>query len=108
MSGTQRINLLSGLFTPFADEAITITSAAKKLTVATFTRATNIFAKRAIITVATARIRYRTTGSNPTSSVGHLIGPGAVIILIGTQAIRNFRIIKAGSSNAAVFCTYEN
>ena len=85
-------NMIASQMAGFADEAITVTATAKKLTPATFEDSDGI-AKRAVITIESGgQIRYRYNGSDPTSSVGHLMTPFGVIILNTTTSIKNFRI----------------
>jgi len=62
---------------------------------------------RAIITVETAQIRYRVDGTDPTSSEGHILEINDVLILIGTESIRNFKAIRTTSTSGVIKVTYE-
>ena len=65
-------------------------------------------ASRVVITVETASVRYTYDGTTPTAAIGHL-AQGAnydSIVLIGDDAIKNFRAIATGSS-ATLQVTYE-
>lgn len=48
----------------------------------------------ATITIETANIRYRTDGSAPTTTEGHLAIPGDVIILETREEVTNFQAIR--------------
>ena|SRR3990167_9045294 len=102
-----KVNITAGLFKAFAHESITVTDTAQTFTAATYLTGSEK-AKRAIITIESAQIRYTYDGTTPTSSVGHLCNPFDVISLIGSDNITNFRAIRAGSTNAAIKVTYEN
>jgi hypothetical protein len=58
--------------------------------------------KRALITVNTNAIRYRTDGVNPTTTNGHLGPTGASIELIGETSLTNFRMIRNAAADAEV------
>ena len=49
--------------------------------------------KKAVITIEDADLRWRTDGTNPTTSIGLLGAAGGVIVLNGNSAIKNFRCI---------------
>lgn len=85
----------------FADETIAVSSTAVGVTVATARNAERMF-----ITTEDAQIRYRYSGSDPTSSVGHLLEVGDVAIICGPQNILQFRAIRV-SGDAEIFVTYE-
>lgn len=101
-----KVNYMAGLYHPYDDEAITIDGDVRVLTESRYKSATNGNAKRAIITVETAQIRYRVTGDNPSSSVGHLLNADDVVTLVGIAAIANFKATKV-SSSGAIYVTYE-
>lgn len=102
-----KTNIIAGLFKAFAHEKITVSNSAVSLTTATYTT-DGEKAKRAIITVESAQLRYRYDGTAPTSSVGHLLNPFDVITILGSDNITNFKAIRAGSTDAAISCSYEN
>lgn len=103
-----KINMIADHYTVVGYESITITATVQSLTEAAFTDGvTGELADRAIITVEDAQIRYRIDGTDPTSSQGHLINPFSVIVLHTTRTIRDFRAIRATSTNATIRITYE-
>jgi len=59
----------------------------------------------ATITVETAQLRFRTDGTAPTSSEGHLAGVGDVIELTDRGECDNFRAIRTGASSATIKIT---
>jgi len=68
-------------------------------------------AKKALVTVETADIRYTLDGTTPTITAGtaaiHLQAFGGGFVLSGEQAIANFKCINAvASSGAIVKATY--
>lgn len=101
-----KVNFIAGLYHPYDDEAITIDGNVKTLTESKYKSTSNGNAKRAIITVETAQIRYRVTGSEPSTSVGHLLNADDVIILVGIAAIANFKATKV-SDTGTIYVTYE-
>ena len=100
------VSMLIGLHVPFNFETITVTTAVKGLTAATYTSGGNT-ARRVIITVENAQIRYRYDGTDPTATVGHLLNPMDALTLIGTAAVKNFRVIQKGTTNGKISVTYE-
>lgn len=94
----------------FAYEAITVSSAVKTLTEATYNPATSNEdsprAKRALITVETDQIRYTYNGTTPTSSIGHLLSAGDVLSLNGYGNIKRFKAIRV-TTDASIKVTYE-
>ena len=87
---------------PLSFEAITVTDTATGLTTIPAT------ANKAIVTVETASLRYRDDGTNPTSTVGHFMRPGAVIFLTGRNAISNFNVIRTGATSSKINVDYYN
>ncbi|MBT5773365.1 MAG: hypothetical protein HOH95_03210 [Dehalococcoidia bacterium] len=49
---------------------------------------------RALITVETDQIRFRSDGPAPTTSEGHLVDAGASIILESAEELVNFKAIR--------------
>lgn len=92
----------------FAHESITVSSVAKKLTFATFSPAptTGRTAERALITTETDAIRYTYDGTTPTSSVGHLLPSGTVMVLAGYGNISRFQAIRV-TTDATIKVSYE-
>lgn len=59
----------------------------------------------ALLTVETNPIRYRTDGTAPTASEGHLVQPGSVIELTSRGDVLSFKAIRTGS-DAVIKATY--
>ena len=91
-------------FVPYAYESITVADAAISLTSATYDQVGyNI---QAFITLETAQVRWRIDGTDPTSSEGHLLEIGQNLSLNDSQAVKNFRAIRTGSSSGVIKVTY--
>jgi len=85
-------------------ESITIdnTAGGKGLTAASAASSNRIF-----ISAETADMRFRYDGGAPTTTVGHLLEPGDILILYGTENIKNFLAIRTGDDSGAIKVTYE-
>lgn len=99
--------------TPAGDfETKTISSAAVALATAKLrTNQEGGFYKDAVklfITVETNSIRLRWDGTNPTTSVGHLLTAGSSITLIGEQNISKLRMIAAAADGVVMVTYYYN
>lgn len=57
------------------------------------------------ISTATGGIRWRVDGTDPTTTVGHLLAAAGSITISGTNNIRRFRMIRDGSTTATVSVT---
>ena len=90
---------------PFAFETITVNTAIG-FTVATITNTRSETAIKAVVTVETAQIRYRVDGENPSSTVGHVLDDGDVLVLQGESEILDFRAIKTTGTNGKIQCTF--
>jgi len=97
--------IISTLIT-FAFESVTVTDSATRLTIANV-RGGGKPAERVFITVEGASIRYRDDGSDPTSSVGHLVFIGDTITLGTRDKIEKFRGIRTGGTSATIRVDYE-
>ncbi len=84
-----------------AFEQLTVADTAKILTAVTYG-----LAKRAVITVETAQIRFRTDGTAPTAAVGHLLAAGDIVILESAEDIENFKAIRTGTVLAVLNVSY--
>ncbi len=102
---SDKINIIANLLNIFAFETISIEAVAVGFTAATIVNSNDAYAKKALVTVESAQLRWR-CDSNPTSTVGHLLQPGDVLILIGSENIRNFKAIRTGSTNAKISVSY--
>lgn len=95
---------LSGIgYAFFAYEEISVTDTAKSLTAATYQNA-----NRALLTVETANIYFTFDGvTTPTTAgVGQLLYVGQAFPLDGVNIIRNFKVIRATSTNAKIKIHY--
>lgn len=91
---------------PFADEKLEIPNASTPLTASVYAPTGQKAAAMAIITSETAELRYRTSGSAPTTTVGHAIAANSEFIVCGLTAIANFRGIRTTSTSADIYATY--
>ena len=82
--------------TPFAYEAITVSSSSIGFTAVTFDAGFPNVAVLAVATLETDSIRFRVDGGVPTSTVGQLVTQASNVSLsvCGTSAIRAFRAIR--------------
>jgi len=105
------INVIAGLFKPYAYEAVTIadTSGGVGLTATKYQNENGhgVKASRAVMTLETAQIRYNYDGTAPTSATGHILNANDVLVLVGGDAIQNFRRIRTGGTSGVLQVTYE-
>lgn len=90
---------INGLKGAFAFETITVSGTAVGFTATTYhvkssTNAPHKIAEFAVVSVETDSIRYRTDGSDPTGSVGHLLMAGDVLFLSSADDVRKFKAIR--------------
>lgn len=102
-----KVNLIAGLQIAEKYESIAVGATAVSFTAGTRVNSDGFAAKRAVVTVEDAQIRYRYDGTAPTASEGHLANPMDAIILKGNSNINNFQAIRKGSTNATIRVTYE-
>jgi len=50
--------------------------------------------------------RFRVDGGNPTADVGNLVDPGMVLELDSINDLRNFKAIRAGTTDAVLHVNY--
>ena len=63
---------------------------------------------RATLTLETAQIRYRYDGVlDPTATEGHVMDAGDAFTLEGVDNIRNFRMLRTGSTSGVLSRTLE-
>lgn len=106
VDATIRLNLVN----PIDFEQIVVSTVVKTLTAAKVSPAMefpSIKPVAAFITVEGQPIRYRIDSSagNPTAAIGHLGAAGDFLYLTG-DAIKNFRCIRQGGSDATIHVTY--
>ena len=94
------ISVDSGL-TCFDHEILTVTNSVVGLTSGTYSDAI-----RAFMTLEVAQIRYWDDGSNPTSSEGHEVNVGDIIILDSAAQIANFKAIRTGGTSGKLMISY--
>ena len=83
-------------------EAVTISTASKELTAATYGRS-----RSALCRIETAPIRYTINGTTtPTALIGIILYPLEWIILQNTDEIRNFRGFATTAVDASLKCFY--
>lgn len=64
-------------------------------------------AQAALISLEGGDIRFRVDGlAPPTSTTGHYMASGDTLLLIGAQAISQFRAIRAGDQDGILTATY--
>lgn len=100
----------NGGYPSYAFEKITVSSSAVGFTSATYTVAEGATGPRktpawALVTVETNSIRYRTDGSDPTSTDGHLLTAGDALVLDHPRDVQKFKAIRV-SSDATIQVTY--
>lgn len=105
------VNVIAGLYAPYEYEDLTVdnTAGGVFLAVAKVKPGEGVLkdAQRIIMTLETAAIRYTTDGTAPTTTLGHLLNSGAILVLLGEPTISNFRAIRTGGSSGTFRCTYE-
>ncbi len=94
-------NVIGGGSEAFDDEVVTVADSAIGLTSATYLTAT-----KAEMTLETAQIRVRKDGSDPSTTVGHLVEVGDQIVLYSASDIANFKAIRTGSTSGSLTVTY--
>ena len=99
-------NHIAGRFEAYAYESITVSTTVKRLTLAKI-QDDDGRAKRVQITNEDNQLRYRYDGEDPTSSEGHVLNPFDTLELTTTTNITNLRMIRKGSSDAKIRCTFE-
>lgn len=89
-------------------ESITVSNSAVTLDLTKVQPATPARnAERVVIDIETDQIRYTYDGgTTPTSSVGHLAGPGDRIVMNGYGNIRRLKMIRV-TADATIKVTYE-
>lgn len=102
-----KINIIASYLNGFAYESLDVEDSVKSLTELKYKNSEGQYAKRAIIKVENAQLRYRYDSGNPIATDGMLLNPMDVLILTTSANIRNFRAIRKGTTSAKIFITYE-
>src|SRR3990167_4179378 len=87
-----------GKLIPFDFETITVADTAIGLTAAKL--ASTPKPKKVYITFETASCRFRYDGTDPSSTVGHLLVPTQSLVLEGYSQINNIKFIRTGGTSA--------
>lgn len=87
-------------------ETMTVSTTALLFTETTYNPGGGGGAIKALITTENDTVRFWTDGTAPTSALGHLLAAGSSVEICGAQNIRNFKVIRAGSSDATVQVSY--
>ena len=90
----------------FEFEKLTISNTALGFTAATLIETNKENAVRAVVTVESKSIRYRTDGSDPTTTTGHLVYTGGMIVIEGKTNLERFRAIRV-TDDATIQVTYQ-
>ena len=88
-------------------ESITVAATAIGFTSGTITPAATKPASRAFVTAETAQMRYTYDGTTPTSTVGHLLDIGDILIIEGIVNVQNFRAIRTTNDSGTLKCTFD-
>lgn len=89
-------------------ETITVANTAIGFTAAKLATAENRkHVYKAFITNATAQIRFCYDGTDPTSTVGHLMEAGDSLVLEGLDNLSKFKAIRTGTTSGVLSVTYE-
>ena len=96
------LGLSSFVMAASSDETITVSTTAVGLTAAKITAYTSY----AVCTLETAQIRFRVSGYNPTSAIGHILDTGNVVELTTIGDMVKFRAIRTGASDGVLTCSY--
>jgi len=92
---------------PVAFEKIAVSTTAIGFTTTNIYPASGVQIPRsaALISVETNSIRVRTDGSDPTATDGHLLAAGDYMMIMGTTAMSQLKMIRA-SADATVQVTF--
>ena len=93
-----------GKLIPFDFETITVADTAIGLTASKL--ASTPRPKKVYITFETASCRFRYDGTDPSSTVGHLLVPTSSIVLEGFSQMNNVKFIRTGGTNAVAQVSY--
>ena len=91
----------------FAYESVTVATVSIGFTATTYQPTNEVGARRAVITLETAQIRYRYDGTDPTSTEGHILEIGNQLIIEGYGDISLFRAIRTGGTSGVLKATFE-
>lgn len=92
------------VFDAIGSEMITVSTTAIGISAGVLTVG-GVAADKCFITTEAQPLRWTTSGTTPTSSVGHLAAAGTTITLMGRPDLAAFRMIRQGASDASVAVT---
>lgn len=99
----------NGPIPTYAYESLTVSSTAVGLTASKYTQTSatlpTISAKFALITVEDDAIRFRTDGTDPTTTEGHKLAAGDTLLLDCWDDIRRFKAIRV-TTDAKIRVSY--
>lgn len=84
---------------PVGFETVTVSTTPVSLTVPDT-------AEGAYLSCETNDIRWRADGADPTATVGHVLTKGELLTMPGRDILVQFRMIRVGSGDAVLSCTY--
>jgi hypothetical protein len=92
----------------YAFEALTVAGSVQVLTPSVYKDSTTSGgATEAFISNSGADIRFRYDGGTPTSTVGHILSDGGILVLKGQNQMSQFKCIRTGSVSSEISITYE-
>jgi hypothetical protein len=59
-----------------------------------------------VCTLETAQVRFRTDGTNPTTTEGHLLETGQQLTLADQTSVIKFKAIRTGAVSGVLKCSY--
>jgi hypothetical protein len=95
----------NGLAVPYAQESVTVSTAAVILTAATYNPTSGIKPIEALITVGAANVRVWFTGTAPSDTVGHIFSSGQSFTVCAAT-IPRFQAIRDDAVDAVLSVTY--
>ena len=87
-------------------ESISVTGTAVGFTTETLKPTGDRSMKGVYVTVETAEVRFRLDGTNPTSTVGHLLQVGDILRLDNISDMANARFIRTGATSGLLMVSY--
>lgn len=93
----------------YKNETITVEDSAVGFTTANIDLPEKLYGrwvKQAVFTLAVAQIRMWEDGTDPTSTVGHIINVGDFVVVDGKNA-KAFRAIRTGATSGIISVAYE-
>ena len=97
---------IAGVYTAFAYEVLTVTTAVKTFTAATIVSGDKK-ARVAYITVESQPLNFTYDGTTPSATVGHNLTAGSVLVLTGYANIAAFKMYRSAGADATVKVTFE-